>query len=71
MLSSLLNPAPTGAAKRNSTPSGAKARLVLAPNFIQLYIFWELVGLCSYLLVGHWFEKPSARDAAALKNRHD
>ena len=38
--------------------------LVLAPNFIQLYIFWELVGLCSYLLVGHWFEKPSARDAA-------
>jgi NADH-quinone oxidoreductase subunit L len=35
-----------------------------APNFIQLYIFWELVGLCSYLLVGHWFEKPSARDAA-------
>ncbi len=38
--------------------------LVLAPNFIQLYIFWELVGLCSYLLVGHWFERPSARDAA-------
>ena len=38
--------------------------LVLAPNFIQLYIFWELVGLCSYLLVGHWYEKPSARDAA-------
>jgi len=38
--------------------------LVLAPNFIQLYIFWELVGLCSYLLVGHWFEKPSAREAA-------
>lgn len=38
--------------------------LVLAPNFIQLYIFWELVGLCSYLLVGHWFEKPSARNAA-------
>jgi len=38
--------------------------LVLAPNFIQLYFFWELVGVCSYLLVGHWFEKPSARDAA-------
>ena len=38
--------------------------LVLAPNFIQLYVFWELVGLCSYLLVGHWFEKPSARNAA-------
>ncbi|MEW6637329.1 MAG: NADH-quinone oxidoreductase subunit L [Actinomycetota bacterium] len=38
--------------------------LVLAPNFIQLYVFWELVGLCSYLLIGHWYEKPSARDAA-------
>ena len=38
--------------------------LVLSPNFIELYIFWELVGLCSYLLVGHWYEKPSARDAA-------
>ncbi len=38
--------------------------LVVAPNFIELYVFWELVGLCSYLLVGHWYEKPSARDAA-------
>ncbi len=38
--------------------------LVLAPNFIQLYIFWELVGVCSYLLIGHWFEKPSAVAAA-------
>lgn len=38
--------------------------LVLAPNFIQLYIFWELVGVCSYLLVGHWFEKDSASKAA-------
>jgi NADH-quinone oxidoreductase subunit L len=38
--------------------------LVLSPNFIELYVFWELVGLCSYLLIGHWFQKPSARDAA-------
>jgi NADH-quinone oxidoreductase subunit L len=38
--------------------------LVLSPNFIELYVFWELVGLCSYLLIGHWFHKPSARDAA-------
>src|SRR5215210_621197 len=38
--------------------------LVLAPNFIELYVGWELVGLCSYVLIGHWFEKPSARDAA-------
>src|SRR5215210_276342 len=38
--------------------------LVLAPNFIELYVCWELVGLCSYLLIGHWYERPSARDAA-------
>ncbi|MGF1470495.1 MAG: NADH-quinone oxidoreductase subunit L [Rubrobacteraceae bacterium] len=38
--------------------------LVVASNFIELYVFWELVGLCSYLLIGHWFQKPSARDAA-------
>src|ERR671933_2664226 len=38
--------------------------LVLAPNFIELYVFWELVGLCSYLLIGHWFEKPEAAKAA-------
>ena len=38
--------------------------LVVAPNFIELYIFWELVGVCSYLLIGHWFEKPSATRAA-------
>jgi NADH-quinone oxidoreductase subunit L len=35
--------------------------LVVAPNFIELYVFWELVGLCSYLLIGHWFEKPFRR----------
>lgn len=34
--------------------------LVLADNLALLYIFWELVGLCSYLLIGFWFEKPSA-----------
>ena len=38
--------------------------LVVAPNFIELYVFWELVGLCSYLLIGHWFERPSAAKAA-------
>jgi len=38
--------------------------LVLAPNFLQLYIFWELVGLCSYLLIGFWFRKPEAAAAA-------
>ncbi len=38
--------------------------LVLANNLLQMYIFWELVGLCSYLLIGHWYSKPSAANAA-------
>ena len=38
--------------------------IVLASNFIMMFIFWELVGLSSYLLIGHWFEKDSAADAA-------
>lgn len=37
--------------------------IVLSNNFIQLFIFWELVGLSSYLLIGFWYEKPSAADA--------
>ena len=38
--------------------------IVLANNFIEMFIFWELVGVSSYLLIGFWFEKPSAADAA-------
>src|SRR5208282_2586854 len=38
--------------------------IVLANNFIEMFIFWELVGVSSYLLHGFWFEKPSAADAA-------
>jgi NADH-quinone oxidoreductase subunit L len=38
--------------------------LVLADNFFLLYAFWEGVGLCSYLLIGFWFTKPSAAAAA-------
>jgi NADH-quinone oxidoreductase subunit L len=38
--------------------------LVLAPNFVQLFICWELVGLCSYLLIGFWYQKPEAARAA-------
>jgi NADH-quinone oxidoreductase subunit L len=38
--------------------------LVLADNFLVLYSFWEGVGLCSYLLIGFWFTKPSAAAAA-------
>ncbi len=38
--------------------------IVLSNNFIQMFIFWELVGVSSYLLIGFWFEKASAADAA-------
>jgi NADH-quinone oxidoreductase subunit L len=38
--------------------------LVLANNFLLLYVGWELVGLCSYLLIGFWFERPAAATAA-------
>jgi NADH-quinone oxidoreductase subunit L len=38
--------------------------LVLANNLLVLYIFWELVGLSSYLLIGHWFERDAAAKAA-------
>ncbi|MGB6219713.1 NADH-quinone oxidoreductase subunit L [Haloferula sp.] len=38
--------------------------IVLAGNFIMTFIFWELVGLSSYLLIGHWYQKDSAADAA-------
>lgn len=38
--------------------------IVLADNFAMMFIFWELVGVSSYLLIGHWFDKASAADAA-------
>ncbi len=38
--------------------------LVLADNFLVLFLGWEGVGLCSYLLIGFWFKKPAAADAA-------
>jgi NADH-quinone oxidoreductase subunit L len=38
--------------------------LVLAPNLLQLFLCWELVGLCSYLLIGYWYQKPEAARAA-------
>ncbi|NLE60932.1 MAG: NADH-quinone oxidoreductase subunit L, partial [Planctomycetes bacterium] len=46
--------------------------LVLGNNFLMMYVGWEAVGLCSYLLIGFWFERPSAADAgkkAFLVNR--
>lgn len=38
--------------------------MVIATNLLQLFICWELVGLCSYLLIGFWYFKDSAREAA-------
>src|SRR3989442_1850143 len=37
---------------------------VSADNFLQLLIFWEIMGLCSYLLIGFWYHKPEAAAAA-------
>src|SRR5262249_1418031 len=38
--------------------------LVFAPNLLQLFVFWELVGLCSYLLIGYYYDRPAAARAA-------
>ncbi len=38
--------------------------LILADSFLLLYVAWELVGICSYLLIGFWHERPAAREAA-------
>ena len=38
--------------------------IVLARSVLQLYVFWELVGLCSYLLIGFWYHRPAAAAAA-------
>ncbi len=38
--------------------------LVVSPNLVQIYIFWELVGMCSYLLIGFWYERQAAAEAA-------
>ena len=46
--------------------------IVLANNFIMMFIFWELVGVSSYLLIGHWFSRsapPDAANKAFLANR--
>ena len=45
--------------------------LVMADNLLQLFVFWEAVGLCSYLLIGHWYERASACAAAAASTPGD
>ncbi len=44
--------------------SSSMLGLVVSPNLVQIYIFWELVGMCSYLLVGFWYDRQAAADAA-------
>lgn len=44
--------------------TGAMTMLVIGDSFLTLFIGWELVGACSYLLIGFWFDKPSAASAA-------
>jgi NAD(P)H-quinone oxidoreductase subunit 5 len=44
--------------------SSSMLGLVISPNLVQIYIFWELVGMCSYLLVGFWYDRKAAADAA-------
>lgn len=38
--------------------------IVLSDNFVMMFIFWELVGVSSYILIGHWFKREQAADAA-------
>jgi NADH-quinone oxidoreductase subunit L len=44
--------------------TGSMLTLVIANNTVQMLVGWELVGLCSYLLIGHWFEEKENSDAA-------
>jgi NAD(P)H-quinone oxidoreductase subunit 5 len=43
--------------------SSSMLGLVISPNLVQIYIFWELVGMCSYLLIGFWYDRTAAADA--------
>jgi len=43
--------------------SSSMLGLVISPNLVQVYIFWELVGMCSYLLIGFWYDRKPAADA--------
>ncbi|WP_017305583.1 NAD(P)H-quinone oxidoreductase subunit 5 [Spirulina subsalsa] len=43
--------------------SSSMLGLVISPNLVQIYIFWELVGMCSYLLIGFWYDRKAAADA--------
>ncbi len=44
--------------------SSSMLGLVISPNLLEIYVFWELVGMCSYLLVGFWYDREGAAHAA-------
>jgi NAD(P)H-quinone oxidoreductase subunit 5 len=44
--------------------SSSMLGLVISPNLLEIYVFWELVGMCSYLLVGFWYDRDAAANAA-------
>ncbi len=44
--------------------SSSMLGLIVSPNLLEIYVFWELVGMCSYLLVGFWYERDGAAHAA-------
>jgi NAD(P)H-quinone oxidoreductase subunit 5 len=44
--------------------SSSMLGLVISPNLLEIYVFWELVGMCSYLLVGFWYDRTAAANAA-------
>tara|TARA_Y100001970_G_C14254283_1_gene874063 strand:- start:2258 stop:4261 length:2004 start_codon:yes stop_codon:yes gene_type:complete len=44
--------------------SSSMLALIISPNLLEIYVFWELVGMCSYLLVGFWYDREGAAHAA-------
>ncbi|WP_320663414.1 NAD(P)H-quinone oxidoreductase subunit 5 [Prochlorococcus sp. MIT 1223] len=44
--------------------SSSMLGLIVSPNLLEIYVFWELVGMCSYLLVGFWYQREGAAHAA-------
>ncbi len=44
--------------------SSSMLGLIISPNLLEIYVFWELVGMCSYLLVGFWYDREGAAHAA-------
>ncbi len=44
--------------------SSSMLGLIVSPNLLEIYVFWELVGMCSYLLVGFWYDREGAAHAA-------